>query len=40
VSVSGVDDTIGRCVERAAKNAKVPPFKQSTFNVTYPFRVQ
>lgn len=40
VSVSGVDATIGRCVERAARNAKVPPFKQSTFNVTYPFRVQ
>jgi predicted Zn finger-like uncharacterized protein len=40
VSVSGVPDPVGKCVERAVKGVKVPPFKQSTFNVTYPYRVQ
>jgi predicted Zn finger-like uncharacterized protein len=40
VSVSGVPDPVAKCVERAVKGVKVPPFKQSSFNVTYPYRVQ
>lgn len=40
VSVTGVSDSVAKCVERAVKGVKVPPFRQSTFNVTYPYRVQ
>ena len=29
----------GKCVEKKAKTAKVPPFKQASLSVTYPFRL-
>ena len=30
---------VGSCVERAVKRARVPRFKQSTFNVKFPYRI-
>jgi hypothetical protein len=30
----------GSCIARAVRSARVPPFRQSTFEFTYPFRIQ
>ena len=30
---------VGACIEKAAKRARVPRFKQSTFNVKFPYRL-
>jgi predicted Zn finger-like uncharacterized protein len=41
VKVEGVPDPVAKCVERAVKSAKVPPFRRATFTAgNYPYRVQ
>jgi hypothetical protein len=30
---------VGSCIESAVKRARVPRFKQSTFKVTFPYRL-
>ena len=36
---SGVSGSTKSCVERAVKRARFPKFKQSTFSVSFPFRL-
>jgi hypothetical protein len=38
VQGGNLDARTGQCIEEAVRAARVPPFSQSTFSVTYPFR--
>ena len=31
--------SVGSCIARAVRGASIPPFRQSTFSVSYPFRI-
>ena len=35
-----VPPAVAACVERAAIAARVPPFRQATYSVNYPFRIR
>ncbi|MBX3269432.1 MAG: hypothetical protein KF729_04185, partial [Sandaracinaceae bacterium] len=40
VSGANIPAPVSSCIARAVRSASVPPFRQDTFSVNYPFRIQ